>query len=511
MSTHVTAETTSGRIRGIASAGVTAFKGIPYAAAPEGKGRFMPPAAPEPWAGVRDAFTYGARSLQSENAFGLLPALRPLIESPTPEPMSEDCLVLNVWTPGVGDGGRRPVMVWLHGGAFIAGSGAAPWTDGAALSRGGDAVVVTLNHRLGALGYLHLEDLAGPEFAASSLSGMLDIVAALSWVRDNVTAFGGDPGNVTLFGESGGGAKISVLMAMPAAHGLFHKAIIQSGPAVRMASRDDGTATAQALLVELGLTPHRADELRRIPAERLLEAQSAVLRRITLTAFAERRRRGFNPVAGQPQLPAGPFDPEAPAISARVPLMIGTNKDEMTIFFALEPWFEAMDEAALRTRIRSFIGEDADRIVDAYRRARPRDTQGDLFLAILGDQGMRIPSLVMADRKVAQAGAPAFVYLFTQETSVLGGRLKTPHTLEIPYVFETLDAAPIAGRGPGVRWLARKMSRTWVAFARTGDPNHADIPRWPAYSAEQRPTMIFDDVCRVENDPWRAERLAWSL
>ena len=339
---------------------------------------------------------------------------------------------------------------------------------------------------------------------------MLDIVAALEWVRDNIAAFGGDPGNVTIFGESGGGAKVSVLMAMPAAHGLFHKAIIQSGPAVEMASRDDATETARQLLEQLGLGPDQTSELRQIPADRLLAAQAAVLKKVSSMSFANRRRVGFNPFIDGKHLPAGPFEPVAPAISARVPLMIGTNKDEMTLFFGLAPWLDGLDEAAMPARVQMFVGDRADVMIESYRRARPSDSPRDIVLAIATDQSMRIPSLIMADRKVAQHSAPVYLYLFTWETPVLGGRLKSPHALEIPFVFDTVQTSPLSGDSPTRFALADKMSRAWIAFARTGNPNHNGIPNWPAYSVEQRPTMIFNNECRIENDPYRAERLAWS-
>ena len=504
-------ETTCGKIRGIEENDVKVFKGIPYAESPEGDIRFAPPRKLQPWTGVRDAFEFGDRAMQDDNAFALPPAMLKLFAGRELPPMSENCLVLNVWTPAVNDGRKRPVMFWCHGGAFIAGSGDSPWYEGTNLCRKGDVVVVTINHRLGAFGYLHLDEFGGGEFASSGNAGMLDIVAALKWVRDNIAAFGGDASNVTIFGESGGGAKVSVLMAMPAAHGLFHKAIIQSGPAVEMASRDNASETARQLLAELNLSSDRVSELRRIPALELAKAQAAVLKKVSMMSFANRRRVGFNPVVDGEHLPGGPFAPTAPVISANIPLMIGTNKDEMTLFFGFAPWLDGMDEAGMRQRVQMFVGEQAERIIEPYKRARPNDSLRDLVLAIATDHAMRIPSLIIADRKVAQHGAPVFVYMFTWETPVLDGKLKSPHALEIPFVFDTVQTSGLTGDSPTRFALAEKMSRTWLAFARTGNPNNERIPNWPPYSAAQRPTMMFDNQCRVENDPYGAERRAWDI
>jgi para-nitrobenzyl esterase len=291
---------------------------------------------------------------------------------------------------------------------------------------------------------------------------------------------------------------------------LFHKAIIQSGPAVEMASRDDASETARQVLAELQLSPDQVSELRRIPAEKIAQAQAAVLRKVSMMSFSNRRRVGFNPVVDGTHLPGGPFAPTAPAISANVPLMIGTNKDEMTLFFGFAPWLDGLDDATMRQRVQMFVGDKADRVIEDYRRARPADSMRDLVLAIATDHAMRMPSLVTADRKAAQHAAPVFVYLFTWETPVLGGRLKSPHALEIPFVFDNVQGSALTGDSPTRFPLADKMSRAWLAFARTGNPNHEGLPAWPQYSTEQRPTMVFDNQCKVENDPYSAERKAWE-
>jgi len=504
---HIVAETTAGKIRGTVKDGVHTFKGIAYGAPAEGPARFKPPTKAAPWSGVRDALEFGPRAYQNDNAFALIPELLALFNA-EPLPMSEDCLVLNVWTPAL-DGHKRPVMFWCHGGAFISGSGASGWYDGTNLARKGDVVVVTINHRLGVPGFLYLGDLAGEAYAASGNVGMLDIVEALRWVRDNIERFGGDPRNVTIFGESGGGAKVSVLMAMPDAHGLFHKAIIQSGPAVTVMDRGDATETATMVFNELGLAAKQIDKLHKVPAEDLIKAQSAVLAKVGsgLGALANRRRLGFNPVVDGHALPHHPFEPVAPKISANIPLMIGTNKDEILLF---APQLADLDEPTMRARMKAFLGADADRIVEAYRRACPTASAANIAVAITSDRFMRIGSITLAERQAAQHVASVFMYLFTWETTVLGGKLKSPHALEIPFVFDNVATDRLSGETPTKFALAEKMSKAWLAFARSGDPNHGGIPKWPGYSAEQRATMIFDNECKVAHDPCGAERRAWS-
>jgi para-nitrobenzyl esterase len=504
---HTLAEIASGKLRGTAKDGVYIFKGIPYGAPAVGAARFKPPTKAAPWSGVRDVFEFGPRAFQNDNAFALMPELLALFNA-EPLPMGENCLVLNVWTPAL-DGRKRPVMFWCHGGAFISGSGSSGWYDGSNLARNGDVVVVTINHRLGVPGFLYLGDLADDEYRASGNVGMLDIVAALKWVRDNIATFGGDPGNVTIFGESGGGAKVSVLMAMPDAHGLFHKAIIQSGPAVTVMERGDATETATMVLQELGLDAKKIDKLQKVPAEDLIRAQSAVLAKVGsgLAALANRRKIGFNPVVDGHALPHHPFEPCAPKISANIPLIIGTNKDEILLF---APQLADLDEPTMQARMKAFLGDSNQRIVDAYRRARPNDSAADIAVAITSDRFMRIASITLAERQAAQHAAPVFMYLFTWETPVLGGRLKSPHALEIPFVFDNVATDRLSGDAPTKFALAEKMSKTWLQFARTGDPNHRGIPKWPHYSAEQRATMLFDNECQVAHDPYAAERRAWS-
>lgn len=503
----IVVETRSGRLRGTTDRGVAVFKGIPYARPPLGERRFRPPEKPEPWTGTRDALAFGKQAIQGDNVFALPADLLRIFPLSGVEPTSEDCLTLNVWTSGVG--GRKPVLFWCHGGAFITGSGSSPWYDGGNLCRLDDVVVVTFNHRLGVLGYLHLEDIAAG-FEGAGTAGVMDIVAALEWVRDNIAQFGGDAGNVTIFGESGGGAKVSVLMALPAAKGLFHKAIIQSGPAVQMADRADGTRTARLVLEKLGLEAEDAHRLRALPAEDLLDAQAAVQAGVSRTNFADRRRYGFNPVIDGTVFPGGPFAPQAPAISAHVPLMIGSNKDEQTLFIGHLDWVRKATFETLPEAMMPYLGSRTAAIIDTYRTAHPAQGPGEIAMAIISDLGVRMPSLLMAERKLALGGAPVFVYLFAWETPALGGRLRSCHTLEIPFVFSNLETAELTGADPARLPLGERMSRAWIAFARTGRPEHGGLPAWPAYRTDTRPTMIFDTECRTVDDPHSIQRQVWE-
>ncbi len=489
-------ETSAGKVRGMT------IHTIPYGGPTGGRNRFRPPTRPQPWAGVRDALKYGPASPQPP---GGMQRLRDIIGEGGCEEESEDCLSLNVWTPAVGDGGKRPVMFWCHGGGFTMGSGSAAFYRGTHLARRGDVVVVTVNHRLGPFGYLHLGDFVGEEYAQSGNVGMLDLVAALEWVRDNIEAFGGDPHNVTIFGESGGGAKVSVLMAMPAAAGLFQRAIVQSGPSVRMTTRERATQRAEQLLRVLDISAGRIEQLLQLPAEQILEANSTV----NANALG-----GWGPVVDGAVLPQHPFDPVAPTITADVPLIIGTNKDEATLFLLADPQFPRLDREQFLTRVRALAGEAAEGLVAAYQRAYPQAAPPDLFAALLSDYMMRMGSITLAERKYAQGAAPVHMYLFTWATPVLNGRLKSCHALEIPFVFDNLDpAVRFTGGAPELQTLAERMSAAWMAFARSGVPApvvQPVLPTWPAYTTQTRATMIFDRECRVENDPGGELRHSWE-
>ena len=494
-------EIDSGTLRGRAEDGVYTFKGVPYGAATGGANRFLPPLPVIPWTGVRDALDYGPRAPQNERP-SKLPHLAWIRDT---RPYSEDCLVLNVFTPGFTDGGRRPVMVYIHGGGYVSGAGSAPGIDGANLARAGDVVVVTLNHRLNLFGHLYLGEFAA-RYADSGNVGMLDIVAALAWVRRNIAAFGGDPANVTIFGQSGGASKVAVLMAMPAAQGLFHKAIVQSASSLlRMATGEQAERNTHCFLTTLGLGSKDVHRLHELPVATLLEAMPAAVK-------AAGGIDNYRPMVDGRTLPVHPFDSAAPAPSAAIPLMIGWCETELRFTYSLTPEVFALSEAEARARVARLIGielDQAEALLATYRRTRPEDSPGDLFALIHSDHQYRRNVTRAAELKAAQAGAPVYLYEFTWRTPVLDGMLRTPHTLCIPFVFGNCDiAAGITGTGADRYALQEAAMGAWLAFARHGDPNHAELPRWEHFDAAARATLVFDTPCRLALDPAREERLA---
>jgi len=497
----VTATTSAGAVRGIVDEGINVFKGIPYGDTTAGRNRFMPPKPPVAWKGTRDALAYGPTAPQT---VGAIDVRGRAARARLPEE-AEDCLVLNVFTPALSGGRNRPVMVWLHGGGFSSGSGSTPILDGTSLARSGDAVVVTINHRLNVFGFTYLGEAAGSDFALSGGVGLLDIVAALQWVRDNIDRFGGDPNLVTIFGQSGGGRKVATLMAMPEAKGLFHRAIIESGAVLRLTEREDAIRATDLLLAEVGLGRGRARELQNVPMDRLLAANAAV------NAKLPSREPGMtanSPTVDGRAIPNHPWDPAAPGLSASIPLLIGYARTEETLYDRPTPETLALDDAGLKLRAEKRIGGDPGRVIEIYRKAHPDATPWDLWILIATDHPRGTYSRELAKRKAVQGGAPAFAYRFDWETPEGGGHMRSPHTVEIPFVFNNIKiAGPLISKMPEAHALAGKVSAAWVSFARTGNPNTPGLPKWPGYSATARDTMLFNNDSRVVQDPDREPRL----
>jgi para-nitrobenzyl esterase len=525
---YIEVKTAYGRLRGARTGNLTTFKGIPYAGSVSGANRFKAAPPLKSWIGVRDALAFGAPSLQ--------PGQRR-----NEPPPAEDCLFLNIWTPAA-DNRKRPVMVYSHGGGFTSGSAASGYQDGGNLARTFDVVVVATNHRLGLVGYLYLGDLGGEEYATSGNQGLLDIRDGLKWVRENIEDFGGDPANVMIFGESGGGAKTSCLYAMPSAAPYFNKASIESGPGIRMMPRDAAAETTLMTLKQLGIEKSDWRKILEVPADKLVEAQGALGRTgggpLGMNGGRKgmgggSRPGGFGPVVDGAVLPRHPFDPEAPAISKEKPLVVGYNRDETVFFFNQQRNTEVFNltEAAMKDRLAKEFEGNAAAIFDTYHKSRPEASPSDLYIAITTARMIGIGAMTIAERKTAQRGAPAYMYVFKHENPALipgtQHKMGTPHAMEITYKFYNVpqpgqqsgNSAQQGGNaGGGLMAISRpesvkaahNMAEMWSTFARTGKPAAKGQPEWPAYTPQSRATMELDANCKVVDDPYPLERKLWE-
>ena len=494
-------ETSAGKVRGFTRNGINTFLGIPYAGSTEGKARFQAPTKLVPWTGLRSSMQYGFVSPQEPRAGWADDEVAWMFDWDDGRP-GEDCLRVNIWTPEANDSKKRPVMVWLHGGGFSAGSGQELKSYyGENLSRRGDVVVVSLNHRLGVLGYLNLAEIGGAAYADSANAGMLDIVAALEWVRDNIAGFGGDPNLVTIFGQSGGGGKVTALMAMPSAKGLFHRAIVESGSLMVGATAEQSEQLADQLLAKLGLDASSVDKLQHIPVEQLEAAAVAVTTHpMPRTGIIDFRRigalLGWAPVVDGRVLPRQPFEPDAPAQSAHIPLLVGTTLNEFVTAIN-HPEFMEMDDALLKSRVQDAFGDRAASIIEAAKSVYPNAIPFELW-SVIAISGVRASALSQAQLKAAQHAAPAYCYQFAWQTPVLSGRPMSFHCSEIAFVFDNTDRCEkMTGGGPAARDLAARISDAWIHFARTGDPNHPGLPHWAPLTAETNATMVFDTQCEL--------------
>lgn len=508
-------ETTSGKVRGYMDGETYVFLGIPYAASPAGKNRFLPPQPVEPWPGIRNAIQYGhicpSRDNNSVEYDGknLSPSAEDaflLHRSAGPEVAGEDCLRLNVWTPEINESHKRPVLVYMHGGGYTGGSDRDLLSyQGVGMARNQDMVVVNHNHRLNVLGYLDLGSLTQSErFADAGNAGVLDMVAVLRWVQENIARFGGDPTNVTIAGQSGGGGKVINLMAVPMAQGLFHRAIVQSGPFLKSLDRDYSRQLAQGVMTELGLSVDRLDELQTVQMDKLQGAAAAAMKKMPSHPQGTIRRdfgtTNWGPVVDGRTLPHHPFDPQAPSISADVPLLTGTNLNEFVSGLD-NPNAQSMTEAQMQTLVAKEFPQTAQAIIRAYRKQYPRMSPFDTY-AVIAASCMRIPSFQQALRKVALGAAPAYAYVYSWRTPMLDDRCGTFHACEIAFAFDNgAICTHYSGGLPAGLQLSSQMGGAWAAFARTGNPNHSHIPHWSAYTASTKEVMYLDAPCRTVRDP----------
>jgi para-nitrobenzyl esterase len=495
--------TGSGKIEGVYANGRYEFRGIPYAAPPIGDLRWLPPQPVKRWHGIRSATEFGAISPQNT-----MPGSDALPGLAVDGPQNEDCLFLNICTPGI-DAARRPVLVWIHGGAFIIGAGSQTMYQNSTLVPRGDVVLVTINYRLGALGFMNLKEATGGRIPATGCEGLLDQIAAIEWVRKNILGFGGDPDNITVFGESAGGMSIGCLMGMPAAQGKFQKAILESGAANTVSSLEEGVEITRQFLDILNLKGGDVDAIRSLTTEQLMSAQQKLG---DILREREYRMTPFQPVVDGASMPEVPIVSINKGSASSIKTLIGTNIDEFQLFNLMDPTLRRMDETGMTRRLESFIPpEYVPRVIEAYRGGRGNRREGtspaELLTAIQSDLMFRISALLLAEAQ-CKNNQPAFNYLFTWKSPVMGGILGACHALEIGFVFGNYDDT-FCGSGSDADALSQKIQDAWAAFARTGDPSCQSVGNWAPYG-DRRTTMILNKECRLEDAPYEEERAVWD-
>ncbi|MGQ8336934.1 carboxylesterase/lipase family protein [Sunxiuqinia sp. A32] len=528
-SAYVLAETTFGKVRGVESRGIKIFKGIPYGGNTGGLNRFMPPVDPQSWTGVRDALEYGHSAPQSahwppkkegktkskatskreaepqkEKLTG--PSIYKALSVPGGKNTGEgeDCLVLNVWTSAINDGGKRPVMLWLHGGGFRGGSGSNPGWDGTNLCLRGDVVVMTINHRLNVMGFANLSEFSS-DFSASGQVGMLDIVHALKWVKKNIEQFGGDPDRVMIFGQSGGGRKCETLLAMPSAKGLFHRAAIHSGIALHIVDKEVALRNAEMLLKKLNLKKRNIHKIQQLPLNQILMAHYEVNNDI---GNSELDYYGFAPSVDGTIIPQHPFYPTASSVSPDVPILVGSTRTEWT-GLTTDAKYWHLDNESLKVEVQKVIGQQPDEMIDLYQKHNPGLSPSDIFFLIASDFSYGAKTMKVAERRAALGRGPVYLFYFAWESPVQGGMLKSPHNIEWPFAFDNAEiCSALTGGRPDAMALADKVSDAWIAFAKTGNPNTSKMPKWNQFENENRATMIIDNESRLVNDPLREQRIA---
>jgi para-nitrobenzyl esterase len=495
-------EINAGKIKGSYQQRLYLFKGIPYAAPPVGERRWLPPEPVKPWGGVYHAQSFGKAAPQNN--------LGPPVaqDFKMNDPQSEDCLYLNIWSPGLDDS-RRPVLVWIHGGAFIMGSGSQEIYDGSTLAQRGNVVIVTINYRLGTLGFLCLNEITGGRIPATGNEGLLDQIAALAWVRDNIAVFGGDPDNVTLFGESAGAMSIGCLLAMPKARGLFHKAILQSGASSTAISSDEATLVVEQILDILGLSGKNADELRTLAIEQLLSAELELMAKIA----NQGGKPGLTltlPVIDGKTLPEMPIESIKHGSAGNVTLLVGSNLEEWNLMGMMDPDLPKLDEVRLVKRCQLYIpGQHISGLIETYRNTRAElgmASPAELLKEIMTDLVFRIPAIRLVEAQ--QHYLPSYNYLFIWKSPIMNGILGACHVLEVGFVFGTYNSS-FCGSGSAADRLSRNIQDAWLAFARTGDPSTESIGSWPPYG-ERRITMLLGEECRIEEAPYEEKRCSWD-